>query len=160
MALPDSAFHTYNASLTRKCLLVPAAGIQDIMYQTEVKSVDEFVDKIFSDQDFYKGFMQWSEAMPFCGSNHGDIHLLYDGTVITCQNYIFDTDKDYLVAENEMEMAVKKSLIDKGLFIKPLEASQEEISKFLNIFTELKSSSYRFLLDQTINLMFWMSKAN
>ena len=159
-ALPASAFKTYNASLSRKVLFVPASGIQDIMYVNQVSNVDEFIDKCYASKEFFNDYITWSQGMPFCGANHGDIHLLYDGTIMTCQNHIFDRDEEALSARNDFEMIVKKALIKKNFYINPLTATDDEITRFFSIFFESKTSSYRFLLDQIITLMFWMSKAN
>ena len=158
MAIPVEDFKYYSSHLARHYLLTTMHGVEDKVFESEVKTVDEFVERMFSDKKFFEEVINWHNGAPFCSTNVSNLHVMYDGTIVTCQNYIFDTQKDYLVADNDFEMSVKKSLIDHNMFINPMKATDEEIARFWDLYVETKRSSFQFILDHVMTLMYWMSK--
>ena len=159
LSIPNHYFHNYATSIIRKTIFIQFEYFLEMCKQCNAKSVDELVDKILQNKLTYESFLELGDGMPFCGSNTGDLHFMYDGTIITCQNYMFDQKKEYLKADNDFELIVKKSMIDKHFFINPIIDSKEDVQKFLSIFNEFRHSSFGFLIDHIMNLMFWMSKA-
>lgn len=159
LSIPSNYFYNYATSIIRKTVFIQFEYVLEFAKQFQAKSVNDLIDKILANKINYKSFIELGQGMPFCGTNNGDLHFMYDGTIITCQNYMFDQKKEYLKADNDFELTVKKTMIDKNFFINPITASPKEVQKFLSIFNEFRHSSYTFLIDHIVNLMFWMSKA-
>ena len=160
LSLPESAFYNYHASLIRKALFIQPTGILDIVTPFGVKSYNEFIERVLSNECDFVKMIDDLQGFPYCGTNSGSLHFKYDGTITTCQSMIFDNEYDYVKGQNDFELTVKKSLIEKKFFLNPLTASMEECQKFLYRFSALKFSTYPFLLEQIMNMMFWMSKAH
>lgn len=160
LAIPYDQFYNHYTSLIRKSLFLNITGILDIMEPFGITSVENFVNKVTSTKGLFDKMIEDFSGIPFCGTNSASLHILYDGTITTCQSMIFDSDINSLKGQNDFEYQVKKSLIEKKFFCNPLKESLAECKKFLYRFEALKFSSYQFLLDQIINLMFWMSKTS
>lgn len=159
MAIPENQFYNHQTALIRRGLLTHQYGMHQIIDRAGANSVEECVDRMLEDSAFADGVMAHASGMPFCGANAYDLHIMYDGTFINCQNHIFDSDERYLQAENDFEMAVKKSWISHKYYVNPLKDSPEEVQKHLMLFSQNKVSVFRFILDQYINTMYWLSAA-
>lgn len=159
MAIPENQFYNHQTALIRRGILTHQYGMHQIIDDTGCSSVEECVDKMLSDAAFCDNVMAHASGQPFCGANSYDMHIMYDGTLVNCQNHIFDTQEEFLRAENDFEMTVKKSWIKHKYYVNLLKDSKEDIQKHLMLFSQNKVSLFRFILDQYITTMYWLSAA-
>ena len=79
----------------------------------------------------------------FCGTGQGEIKVLYDGTLINCQNSIYEKDIENINPEVNMLNEIKRSQSRAGVvFMNPLTDSEEKIQKYKYLFTTGRSSSF------------------
>ena len=96
LSLPESAFYNYHASLIRKALFIQPTGILDIVTPFGVKSYNEFIERVLSNECDFVKMIDDLQGFPYCGTNSGSLHFKYDGTITTCQSMIFDNEYDYV----------------------------------------------------------------
>ena len=53
----------------------------------------------------------------FCGSYRTELKVMYDGTLVGCQNFLFNTEKEHINEPNAVNYSIKENLIDKKAFI-------------------------------------------
>ena len=94
----------------------------------------------------------------FCGNGYGELKIMYDGTLVNCQNQIFDTELEYLPTDNSMRSIVKRELVKHKFFINPLKDSDEQIRKYFEYFRVSKEDCFNFMYMSTINTMFWLAQ--
>ena len=95
----------------------------------------------------------------YCGTNKFTIKLMYDGTMITCQNNIFDKDINYITAIDDNAMTIKKAWITHHHFINPFVDDDETIFNNLDMFSTMQTDGWRFLLEHYIITMYYLSLA-
>lgn len=78
----------------------------------------------------------------FCGSYKNELKIMYDGTIIGCQNNIFSTNKEKLNESNSVLKSIKENLIDNNFFLNVISKSsnEEDIKKVFTIFEDSASS--------------------
>ena len=94
-----------------------------------------------------------------CSTSMGDLKLMYDGTIIMCQNSIYDTmiNKEYL--DNSVDNQGRYHWMTHGQMINPLTATEEEITKYFTYIHNLrKPSNFRFIYITTFNLMVMLAR--
>ena len=86
-----------------------------------------------------------SNSGMFCGNNVGELKIMYDGTLINCQNHIFEKDINNIPNDNSFENNVKRSLAEHHYFCNPLLDDDETINKNLDLFFTAKHDSFLFI---------------
>ena len=86
---------------------------------------------------------------------------MYDGTIIGCQNSMYEQWVDAIPPEESIKNGAKRTLAAKRpYFVNPQTDDVNEIIKTFNIFKENRESSFLFVFGNTINLMMWMLEAH
>lgn len=96
----------------------------------------------------------------YCGNGVSEYKILYDGTLVNCQNSIFDTIEDSIDSEKNISNEVRRHWIRKGLFLKPDEATEEEKEKYKYIWRTAKSKTFWHTWNNTFNLLYYLTAAN
>ena len=52
-----------------------------------------------------------------CSSYKTELKFMYDGTILGCQNFLFNTTKDHIIDTNPVMQSIKENAIDHNLFI-------------------------------------------
>ena len=70
------------------------------------------IDAFNSTEDYHPALMGST-----CGAFRSELKCMYDGTLMACQNFIFDLDKKYINDESKLARAAKENVLDNHLFI-------------------------------------------
>lgn len=90
----------------------------------------------------------------YCGNGVAELKFLWDGTLVNCQNHIYETKADLLpIDNNDLVASVKRSLALHDYFINPLTATDYELDRYFDLFHSCKYSSFEFVYRTTITLM-------
>lgn len=88
----------------------------------------------------------------FCGGNFGELKLLYDGTVMACQNYMFDINPINIKNDGTIDTQSRKDLMTRGnSCVNLITASDEKIEKLFYKYNLFKSASFPFMFQATLN---------
>lgn len=93
----------------------------------------------------------------FCSSYRTELKLMYDGTIVGCQNFLFNTVKEHLNEPNPVNYSVKENLIDKKMFINLTDenTTQEDLDKVFKKFENNETSfltTYQSILNTILML--------
>ena len=128
-------------------------GIADLMrvFREDPKwnNLDEYINDYFMNANH-----PYRQLMETCSSGIGDLKLMYDGSMVICQNSVYDTmiDQDYL--DDSVDNQARWHFMKHGQYINPSKCTQAEIDKFYSYILQLrKGSSFRFIYIQVYNLM-------
>lgn len=131
-----------------------------IVGQFGAKDLYDLIDKMCQDKKLFNQVMEAMNNLIFCGNSFGELKLMYDGTIINCQNSIYDRDKEFLKADTDLALNMKKSWVNHHYFVNPLTDSEEVLRKHFELFETCKTSCYSFIFNSTITQMFWLSRAH
>lgn len=94
----------------------------------------------------------------FCGSVVGELKIMYDGTLVNCQNSIFETDPDNITPDDDLIVhGAKMTWAKKGFYLNPITASKEEIEKLKYIFSVGRSSTFWHMFNTNITQLHFLS---
>lgn len=96
-----------------------------------------------------------------CGSYDHELKIMYDGTLIGCQNFLFNTTKDHIIDSDPMLRQVKENLINHNFFINLANSSSsiEDINKVLDRFYLLHFSSFLTTYQSIVNTIIMLATA-
>lgn len=88
----------------------------------------------------------------FCGSNWSELKLLWDGTMVSCQNYMFDINPNNIKDDGTIDTLSRKDLMTRGhSCVNLLTASDEEIDKVFYKYNLFKTTSFPFMFQTILN---------
>ncbi len=134
--------------------LAPGATFTKIyeqMKQNEINTIDDYIE-----QFFYKNKQKES---PFCHPIFGDLKIMYDGSILICQNYMFDTQIDAEKISNNIFDQSRYNITTHGNNISPLKVTNNELNKYLSTIDNLLfGDTATFMIHSIVNLMIILSK--
>ena len=146
-------------SRTIQYFFSPPFAIEFVAAACDERTIEKWVNRIFEDRMFYNEATRFLAPNIFCGTNKFGLKIMYDGTLISCQNNIFDRDKNTSVADTPFLRSVKDSWVDHNLFVNPLIDKDEDIQRLFELYQTVQLTSWRFLLEHYIITMYWLSRA-
>jgi organic radical activating enzyme len=135
----------------------PLHLIVEAMHNCGFDTLDEAVQGIIDNPMLKREFFDSLNPALYCGNGVGELKVMYDGTLINCQNHIFETQEELIHDDNERIEAVKKSLASHGYFINPITATDDEVDKYFSLFHNAKFTSFEFTLHSIVILMKMLS---
>lgn len=93
----------------------------------------------------------------YCGTGVSELKIMWDGTLVTCQNSVFETTKDFINKDVNIMNEVKRSWVDKGFFINPITATPEEIKKYKYLFMVGRKSTFWHTFNTNIVKLHYLS---
>ncbi len=133
---------------------------QTIDEQYQCKNLDDLISKIIYDGKLMRSINHDFTTYNFCGNGIGELKFMYDGTLVNCQNSIFDTDKQFLSNDNSIENKIKHSLTNHSYYINLLTSSDEEINEYFYLFNTIHQTSFMSNLTSVITLMNYLVRTN
>ena len=117
---------------------------------------DGYQDQLESLKEFYLTNECQREQVGhlFCGNNVEELKIMYDGTLINCQNYMFDKEMENIPDDGVLYNEVKKSLVKKHYYANALTDSKEDLKKNIKMFLDLKFEGQPFVLNYIYNMMY------
>lgn len=111
------------------------------------------IELAVKDTRFKRDLFNLINPLLYCANGVGELKIMYDGTLINCQNHIFDRNVEDLPDNDLLETNVKKELATHHYFINPLTATEKEIQDYFEFFETCKFNSFHFMATSTIILM-------
>lgn len=122
-----------------------------------VGSLDDLLELMVNDEKAMRDVFDEMNYMLYCGNGVGELKIMYDGTLVNCQNHIYDTDINYLPKDTDLKSSVKRSLATHGYFVNPLKDSEYDLTKYFTLFNSCKHSCLQFLFKTTISSMQYLT---
>jgi pyruvate-formate lyase-activating enzyme len=94
----------------------------------------------------------------FCGGGTGELKMLYDGTLVSCQNSIFETELDCIEDDNTIENQAKRVWVEKGWFVNPITDSKEDVERYKYMFTTGRRSTFWHTWNTTLTKMYYLAE--
>ena len=99
------------------------------------------------------------QNMNYCGNNRSELKIMWDGTLVNCQNHMFELHPEDLVNDGSVTSQAKIERAKQGYFLNPLTASDEEIDKNLSLFKKCNQNGFIFTYNEVLNLMYLLAKS-
>lgn len=125
----------------------------------DIDSIEEILPIVLSGYKDKEQVERFSNQL-FCGANNGALKIMYDGTLLPCQNHMYELNKENIVDNNDIISGVKKSLPEHNTFINVLTDSDEKIMSNLSTYKAFKENSYYFTFTTTLSLMYYLLLSN
>lgn len=99
----------------------------------------------------------------YCSTVNHDLKIMYDGTVLTCQNYLFDTMEDDLVnadpEEQTLEQQCKSYFMEKYHRVNFVTGTDEEIQRMLDFHSTISEQNFVYSgINSTANMIYLMAE--
>lgn len=130
------------------------------MGKNNLHSISELLEKCVMDKDFIKVANTEFSSYIYCANGSYELKFMYDGTLVNCQNSMFETQEEFLPINDSLENAIKHSMAKEHYFINLLTASDEEINNYFYKFKTLKFSSFFTIFSSAIILMKFLVQIN
>lgn len=122
-----------------------------------IDNLDTAINLLIQDPVFKYDFLNHINPTLFCGNGVSELKIMYDGTLINCQNHMFERDADLIPNDGTLINSVKRSLAQHNYFINPLtETDQKIIDKYFDLFHCCKFNSLPFMFRSTVTSMLYL----
>ena len=136
-----------------KGYFTPFDCVTDTLHRYDFNNLDECLDEIIKNpalrNDIYNSF----NHILYCGNGNAELKIMWDGTLVNCQNHMFETKADLIHDTNELSGAVKKGLATHNYFVNGLTASEQDLDKYFSLFFNCKNTSFDFTFQNVVTLM-------
>ena len=119
-------------------------------------NVDELIFAITDDPILRNEIFRDLNLQMYCGNGFGELKVMYDGTLINCQNHIYEADSKYIKDDGTLASKVKIALADHNYFINPITADQQQIDKYFDMFAVAKTGSLEMMFKVNVMLMHYL----
>lgn len=124
-------------------------------------SINECIEDVEKNPDEFFHFLEQINSGMYCSAYDGELKFMYDGTMLECQNLIFDTNYDNILKEKTLKNDIKRALAQKKHYINLLKGDTvEDFEKIIEYFHTVRRNAFMYLMHQTAMLMHWMSKVD
>lgn len=140
-----------------RSLWTPFHMLGSALQDFDFRDLDQAIEIIMKDPIIRNSFYKRLNQIPYCGNGVGELKIMWDGTLINCQNHMFETNAELIHDKNELAEAVKKGLATHKFFVNGITDSDEDLDKYFALFDIAKNTSFEFTLQNTIMLMKFLS---
>lgn len=123
-------------------------------------SFEEALANISHDMAAKERFLTSLSDVPYCGNGVHELKIMYDGTLINCQNHIYDTDVQYLPEATDIKSGTRRALATHHYFANALTDSDEILERYFMLFNSCKHSSLDFMWQTNITTMMFLAETN
>lgn len=132
----------------------PLDGIEATLHREfNIMSLSDAIERMACDHRLKTDIMSKFNRIMYCGNGVHELKIMYDGTLINCQNHIFDTQTEFLKDNGDLESSVKKALAEHKYFINPLTDDDDTIRRYFHLFDMCKNGCLEFMIKSTATLM-------
>lgn len=128
-------------------------GLDHVAHDMQVENLASFFDTLAQDANMYYYMLDRLSHSIFCGAFYGELKIMYDGTCISCQNSIFETELENLPQTKDIDVRVRRNFVKRKIILNPLKESDEVIERTFDTFYEGKNSSFYFMMSNHIAMM-------
>lgn len=140
-----------------KSAWTPLHMVKDTINRFGCESLDELIDAIMQDPFMKRDVFEALNNHLYCGNGWGELKIMYDGTLVNCQNHIFETQEEFINDPDERILNVKKALASHNYFVNGITASEAELDKYYKLFYNGKHTSFEFTFKNVLMLMKMLS---
>lgn len=96
-----------------------------------------------------------------CGSYKTELKFMYDGTIVGCQNFLFNTKKEYINDTNPTLRSIKENAIDHNMFINFTDPkfTKEDFDRVFNKFEIFHYKSFLATYQSILNIIIFLADA-
>ena len=124
------------------------------LYRDGFDSVQEALTTLYEDGEISREM----SGHLFCSNNVNELKVMYDGTLVNCQNYIFDMEYENIPKAKTVENEAKRALVSHKYFVNALTDDIDVVWDNIRLFNDLKYESFPFLYQQVCNFMYMLAK--
>ena len=122
-------------------------------------NIENFLEEVLTSYNDITKIQNFSSQM-YCGANYDGLKIMYDGTLLPCQNHMYEIDPDSIVDDGTIEAGTKKYLAKFNGYINVLKDTDLKIENNLNMYQSLRQSSYYYTFSQVFSLMYYCMLSN
>lgn len=126
----------------------------DLFHGTKFRNLADFCDWVINDDT---GMIYIAKAL-HCSTTVQDLKIMYDGTVLLCQNDIFNRDYDKDKEVFTVEEQAHRFHMDHNQHVNFLTASDEEINNYLSYILRGRFDGTRCLYHSLCNMMLMLAQ--
>lgn len=132
---------------------------RDFMDQNFIQTIPQLLERCAKDSEFLKAANSEFSSHIYCANGSYELKFMYDGTLVNCQNSIFETQEEFLpIDNNSLENVIKHSMAKDKYFVNLLTSSDEEINNYFYKFKTLKFNSFFAVFSSVVILMEFLVK--
>lgn len=124
------------------------------------ETISDFLNEWSTNNENFVNMIHNLSMHMFCGTNSCEYKFLYDGTIVNCQNCIYDTNLEHLQEKTDSEAIIKKQLVKHKFFVNPLKDSQEDIDKMRDMFSIMHTESFLLEFCQASMMIYLLALAH
>lgn len=136
-----------------KGYFTPFNCLVDALHNFGFENLDQCLDAIIENPVLRNDIYNQFNHILYCGNGNAELKFLWNGTLINCQNHMFETDVNLIHDTNELANAVKKGLATHNYFVNGLTASEQDLDKYFSLFYACKNTSFEFTVQNVVTLM-------
>ena len=143
--------------------------VYDTLFQKfPYASISEFLDESYPNTQLYQDTVKMLSHFNICGTQNVDLKIMYDGTLISCQNSIYETKEEYLqnYTINDpydiIEYYSKKNTAKPyhNWCFNPLTEDKDHCMKMKTIYETYRDNGFLMQYNEVINLMFLLAQCH
>lgn len=115
---------------------------------------DEYIDDYFVNLNHPQ-----RRSLDTCSTSIADLKIMYDGTIIMCQNSIFDTRIDTNLLNDSVDNWARYHFMKHGQVINVLKNTEEEVNKYYEYILNLRQpQNFIFMWESVCNMMYLLAR--
>ena len=122
-----------------------------LMKECKVKSFDEFTHLFLDNQQLASHLISELNDNLYCGIFTDELKIMFDGTILSCDNMIFNSMKEILTP-------IEKLWENHHLSANIYSSSSKDINNLLQIFTQAHTS-WSFIIQHIMTNLYYLGKA-
>lgn len=127
--------------------------IKALREELNTDNLNDAINLMIQDPVYKKELFKQINPICYCGTGIGELKIMYDGTLVNCQNHIYDLDLNELPIEHSVEALTKRELVKHKYFVNPLTDSEKELERYFYIFDTINFHSLDFMFHEIIMIM-------
>lgn len=122
-----------------------------------IDNLDMTLNLMTQDPIFKNEFLNHLNPTLYCGNGVSELKIMYDGTLINCQNHMFERDADLIPNDGSLINSVKRSLAQHNYYINPLtETDQRVVDRYFDLFHCCKFKSLPLMYRSAVTTMLYL----
>ena len=96
-------------------------------------NVENLLEEVLTSYNDTTKIQNFSSQM-YCGANYDGLKIMYDGTLLPCQNHMYEIDPNSIIDDGTIEAGTKKYLAKFNGYINVLKDTDLKIENNLNMY--------------------------
>lgn len=127
--------------------------IKSLREELNTDNLNDAIELMIQDPIYKRELFEKINPICYCGTGIGELKMMYDGTLINCQNHIYDLDLNSLPKEHNIEALEKRELVKHHYFANPLTSTPQELQRYFYLFNTANFQSLDFMFHEVVMIM-------